>query len=406
MERLRAKKSREQSLVRMLERYNNDVHSVGERLPKSVRVYRLKVLRCFMKAGVPCHKVDCFRDILEENSLRLSSRSHFAEMIPIVRPEEEMKLCKEFDGEDISIVFDGTKHVCEAMVIVVRFFDQDWCIQQQVVRMMLLVKSLTEEEVARQLIVTLSTELGIVDGRLVAAMHDRAAVVGVAIRTLNVIYPSLIDVDCFSQPLSYVGDKFNTPTLDHFFKLWIGMFPKSPKTKLAWKARTDLPAPTYSVTRWWSKRKVLHNLHDAFGDVYTFLQDTELPPSRLTLLAILDNDPERRKLCMELAAIIDADEPLVKATYQLEGDGPLAFTAYKEISFIQHTIANKHYPNVDAVAKQLSSTPQQLSQLLSYAAACVQPAHDYFATKFGTELAQMLDIFKLLYFRCKVFHPS
>ena len=386
----------------MLERYDNDVHPVGECLVESVRVYRLKVLCCCMKAGVPLHKVDCFRDILEENSLRLSSRSDFAEMFPIVRREEEAKLCEELDGKDISIVFDGITHVCEAMLIVVRFVDQDWCIQQRVVRMMLLAKSLTGEEVARQLIMTLSTELGILDGRLVAAMRDRAAVNGVAIRTLNVIYPSLIDVGCFSHTLDNVGDKFNTPTLDRFFKHWIGMFSRSPKTKLAWKARTDLPVPTYSVTRWWSKWEVLRNPHDAFGDVYAFLQDTELTLSRLTLLAILDNDPERRKLCMELAAIIDAGEPLVKATYRLEGDGPLAFTAYEEISFIQHTIANKHYPNVDAVAKQLSSTPQQLSQLLSYAAACVQPAHDYFATKFGTELAQMLNIFKLL----RVFHPS
>ena len=76
------------------------------------------------------------------------------------------------------------------------------------VRLMLLAKSLTGEEVARQLIVTLSTELGIMDGQLIAVMHDRAAVNGVAIRTLSVVYPALIDIVCFGHTLDNVDKKF------------------------------------------------------------------------------------------------------------------------------------------------------------------------------------------------------
>ncbi len=255
----------------------------------------------------------------------------------------------------ISIVFDGTTHVCEAMVLVIRFVDKAWKIQQRVVRLMLLAKSLTGEEVARQLIVSLSTEMGIVDGQLIATMRDRAAVNGVAIRTLKVLYPSLIDIGCFSHTLDNVGDRFSIPILDQFFKVWIGMFSRSPKTKLAWKTKTGLPVPTYSATRWWSKWEVLRDLHNSFGDVHSFLQDSDLPPSRLKLLEILDHDPDKRKLCMELAVVVDAGEPIVKATYRLEGDGPLALTAYEEISTLRNTISIQHYPNVDAVAKNLST---------------------------------------------------
>ena len=56
-------------------------------------------------------------------------------------------------------------------------------------RLMLLAKSLSGEEVARQLIVSLTTELGIASNLLIAAMHDRASVNNVAIRTLSIVFP-------------------------------------------------------------------------------------------------------------------------------------------------------------------------------------------------------------------------
>ncbi len=54
-------------------------------------------------------------------------------------------------GKDVAVIFDGTTHVCEVMVIVLRFINDNWKIQQRVVRTMILAKSLTGEEVARQL---------------------------------------------------------------------------------------------------------------------------------------------------------------------------------------------------------------------------------------------------------------
>ena len=60
-----------------------------------------------------------------------------------------------------SVIFDGTTHVCEAMVTVLRYVDETWCIQQRVAKLLLMAKSMTGEELARQLIVTLSTELAI-----------------------------------------------------------------------------------------------------------------------------------------------------------------------------------------------------------------------------------------------------
>lgn len=147
IEHLKSKEKKEQSIINMLEKYDDKVHPVGEQLPDSVRVHRIKVLTCFLKAGLPLNKIDCFRDLLEETSYRLSSSRHLAEMIPIIHQQETEKLLSEITGKSISVVFDGTTHVCEAMVIIIRYVDDYWCIKR-VAKIMLLAKALSGEEVA------------------------------------------------------------------------------------------------------------------------------------------------------------------------------------------------------------------------------------------------------------------
>ena len=402
LERLASKEKRERTIAEMLKKYDQQVHPAGEKLPESVRVYRIRVLSCFLKAGVPLNKVDSFRDILEEGAYRLTNSKHLSEMIPFIRQQEQERLRDEIAGKSISVVFDGTTHVCEALVLVIRFVDEQWCIHQRVAKMMLLAKSMAGEELARELIVSLSTELGITNDRFVASMHDRASVNNVAMQTLKVLYPGVIDIGCFSHMLDIVGDKFHTPILNEFIKGWIGMFSRSPKTKLAWRTKTGIPVPTYCATRWWSKWEVMRHMHDSFGDVHSFLQDSNLPPSRLKLLQVLDDLPQCRKLQMELAITIDAGEPFVKATYHLEGDGPLVFTVYEEISKLLATISNEHYPNVVAIANKLTSVPTLRNQLVKYAKACVKSGFEYFERKIRNDLAVQLAIFK----HARMFDPA
>ncbi len=47
---------------------------------------------------------------------------------------------KEIANKYVSIIFDGTTHVCEAMVVVLRYVTDDWIIKQYVGRLMLLAK--------------------------------------------------------------------------------------------------------------------------------------------------------------------------------------------------------------------------------------------------------------------------
>ena len=70
-------------------------------------------------------------------------------------------------------------------------------------------------------------------------MRDCAAVNGIAIRTLQVVYPNVLDVGCFSHTIYNMGQRFSTPTLDKFMSAWLNMFSHSAKTCLARKSHTD-----------------------------------------------------------------------------------------------------------------------------------------------------------------------
>ena len=150
----------------------------------------------------------------------------------------------------------------------------------------------------------------------------------------------------------------------------------------------------------------MRHLHDAFGDVPSFLECEDLPPSKTKLLVILNDPPKNRKLQIELAITVDVGEPLVKATYRLKGDGPLLFSAYEEIATLQAGSSNAHYPNTNAVATKLCSGRAVLKkqQLMDYADSCAKPAFEYFTCKFNgdDDLKRAVTFFKY----AQYFDPS
>ena len=94
--------------------------------------------------------------MLEENGFRLFQASNLSQLVPFIHQQEQISVKNKINQQEISIIFDGTTHVCEALVILVCFVDEKWNIQQRVVKLMLLAKSLTGKEVACQLIVSLT----------------------------------------------------------------------------------------------------------------------------------------------------------------------------------------------------------------------------------------------------------
>ena len=376
-QRLAAKEKSECDIAEALAASDKESHPVGETLPQDQRVYRVKVVMAFLRAGVPLNKIESFRELLEENAFRLSDRRHMSDIIPFISSQEQVRIKKEIGGKDLSVIFDGTTRMGEAMGIVVRYITSDWKIQQRLVRLQLLAQSMSGEEVARELITTLSVHYSVSSNSLLDTMRDRASVNDVALRTLKVIYPALLDIGCFSHTLDLVGNKFCTPHLTDFSMAWISLFSHSPNARLIWREQTGRSVTSYSPTCWWSRWEVMKQLLELFGDVEAFLtMHNQAPATRHKLLQFLQDPQKKAFLEVELAIIVDAGMPFVQATYNLEGDGHLALECYEVISSLTAAVnmAQPHYPNLQAVVWRLSGGNLQVEQQLNnYAISCVQP---------------------------------
>ena len=84
-------------------------------------------------------------------------------------------------------------------------------------------------------------------------------------------------------------------------------------------------------------------------------------------------------LKVELAAVMDIGPCIVKATYYLEGDGPLSIRCYGEILKIKCAINAKYYPNLTAIWREACpGNPGLEQQLVEHRIKCAQPELNYF----------------------------
>ena len=76
-------------------------------------MYRVKVVRTFLSAGVALNKIPDIRDLLEEHAYRLTDRRQMSDLVPFILDQEKEKLKHEMAGKPLSIVFDGTSRLGE-----------------------------------------------------------------------------------------------------------------------------------------------------------------------------------------------------------------------------------------------------------------------------------------------------
>uniref|UniRef100_A0A1X7V442 DUF4371 domain-containing protein n=1 Tax=Amphimedon queenslandica TaxID=400682 RepID=A0A1X7V442_AMPQE len=340
--------TRDGDIVKALQKHDNQANPVGQTLPKDVRLYRIKVVMTLLKAGIPLAKIDTLRDLLEEKATRLTDTRHMYDLIPFVLDMEKDEIRSEIKDKNVSIVFDGTRRLGEVLAVIIRYFD-DWEVKQRLVRVEMLTKSMSGDELARELIEILSVSFSIRSQLNMASMRDGA---------------------------NLAGEKFHLPYLVEFSTLWISLFSQSPKTKALWKEQTGRAMPSLSKTRWWSRWEIYKQLLVQFGDVKPFLEKNSDIGSSLKpkLLKFMTDPSTLQYLKIELASAIDAGEVFVSTTYRLEGDSLLVLEYYEDIEKIRAAIRSKHYPNLSAISQVISGGNSIVAkQWIEYGMACIQP---------------------------------
>ena len=94
------------------------------------------------------------RSLLEQNAYRLTDPRHLVDMVPFILREERTCIRSEIQGKYLTVVYNRTSRLGEVLAVVVWFISY-WNIEQ-LVRLEFLQKSLNGEELARELLGTLS----------------------------------------------------------------------------------------------------------------------------------------------------------------------------------------------------------------------------------------------------------
>ena len=72
---------KDQDIVQLLTKYNEEVCGRGETLPEQQQIFRVKVVKAFLQAGVPLSKIRHFCELLEENGYRPNDKRHLFDLI-------------------------------------------------------------------------------------------------------------------------------------------------------------------------------------------------------------------------------------------------------------------------------------------------------------------------------------
>ena len=318
-------------------------------------MFCVKVVKIFVKAGVPLSTVGNFWKLLKETQFCLTDRRHLFDLISFILEKEKQIKKVSIQGKWLSVIFDGTSHCGEALAILVHYIDDSWNIQQHLLCIRLPTKSLIGEEVAHDLIQVISINYSISSDHLIAAMQDRASVNSVTIKTVKIVYPKIFDIGCFSYTIDRIGEHFNIPTLTELVTSWLSLFSHSVRAKFLWKRRTGQTLASYNATRWWSVWELTKQIMMQFGNIEPFLTeniDME-PSSRPKLLAILTNPEKLEHVKLKHASVVEWGEVFVKATYNLEGDGPLAFPCYEEVQEVVEVVRVGRTPITEAVIRAM-----------------------------------------------------
>ena len=194
----------------------------------------------FLKAGIHLAKITRLRPLLEEGLARLTDESRLRTYIPFI---QEMEAAKMKHHHRVSIIFDGSTHQGEALAVLVCFVNEEFEIAQRLVRLHVLAKSLSANELARDIITILCTGLQIPASTIIYSIRDGASVNDAAMRTMKkVMFPSIMNIICVSHTLDNAGRHMETLLLNNFLQRtlrWIELFAHIPVTELLWNTQTS-----------------------------------------------------------------------------------------------------------------------------------------------------------------------
>lgn len=279
-------------------------------------------------SGTPLQRVEFFRPIIEREGLTLTNHSHLRSYIPKIEAAEFACLKKEIRGQYVSVSFDGTSRLGEAVNVTGRWCNSDFKLTTRLLRFLTAKHHYKGPQFASMITRVLCTDLNIDPSYVVCFSRDSVSVNGVACRLLcGSTFCSAMNLLCICHTLNNAGSNVDFPELTSFMTPWLdlvgGRHPHAGARDLWRKAVAPQHVPGFSNVRWFSKAEIQFVLAENFDKLPGFLQQLDEygygNATREKLHLFLDTPELASKLKLQLAAMLDL-RCLVRTTYELEGD--------------------------------------------------------------------------------------
>ncbi len=117
-------------------------------------------------------------------------------------------------------------------------------------------------------------------------------------------------------------------------------------------------------SRWWSSFELIYFILFHANEITCFIKSyrsrgsSKMPESMRVLEEITESRDQQALIFVEMATVYDVFRPLVSATHNLEGDGPLAIFAFDEVMLCDthlHQLANLAIED-DSIAPNIIAT--------------------------------------------------
>ena len=334
----------------------------GSSVAPEVTVYRMLVVQAFLAAGIPLSKVDELRGLLERYGHPLTAAANLRQLVPKVEAREIETVMQDVDGQYLSLAFDGTTRLGEAVNVVGRFCSSDFVITRRLLRFVTLARHADAAAIAGLITNLVVGQLHIPFDRIVGWLHDSAAVNGAAVRMLG-MFTSAADVMCVSHTLNNTGGRLSFPHLGPFSSAWVTLM-SSHAARNLWAAEIGRSPRRYSSVRWHALAEMQFEVATHFSRLDQLMQQCEqssLAPASVTQIkAVLSS--HRHELRCELAAMLDM-RCLVAATYDMEGDRLEILLVYDRLMTLMQMGDRLRRGDVDGLLPNLDAVMRADSQL-------------------------------------------
>ena len=310
---------------------NNPTEKMAS-LPEDKLLYRFNVMETILAAGVPVAKIDQLKSLLLED---VPDSSHLKCFIPKVEEFEMKRVREEIAGQKVTVIFDGTTRLGEAIVVLLRWCPSDFSgIKMRLVTVATAEKHMDGAEHCAFINNILVTVCRVDSMHVVGGTRDSCSTNGNTMRRLKMVMINLQDFLCISHTLSKFGEHVELSVLSKFMTHWLGLVQHHPAAKTLWKEKTGGETMQgYSTIRWCSREVVQNELAVKLGthvsDFIDQLLERDIGDAHpKKMRAILDSKID--VLHAELCANLDM-ERIINLVHRMEGDGLVVLLAYDEI---------------------------------------------------------------------------